>query len=94
MVNIIVPDKRPNAADHTLQRERAQGDVWAAASQRGAARGCFTPDIHLAPESHFITGSLIDWTPDTTTLHLQPDPPLGFIPAAGFTSCGKIRMKN
>lgn len=35
MVNIIVPDKRPNTADRTLQQERAEGDVWAAARRRG-----------------------------------------------------------
>ena len=35
MVNIIVPDKRPNTANHTSLQERAEGDVWAAASEHG-----------------------------------------------------------
>lgn len=62
MVNIIVPDKRPNTADHTLEPERAEGDVWAAASQRTGG-GHFTTHINPPPESRFITGSPIThWT--------------------------------
>lgn len=54
MVNIIVPDKRPNTANHTLQQGQAEGDVWAAGGER-----YFTADIHLPTESHFISGSPI-----------------------------------
>lgn len=46
--------KRPNAVDRTFQQERAEGDVWAAASARAGERN-FTADIHLPPESRFIT---------------------------------------
>lgn len=56
MVSIIVPDKRPNTANHTLQQEQQKATYGL---QPVNGERDFTTDIHLPPESHFITGSPI-----------------------------------
>jgi len=45
IVNIIVPDKRPNTTNYALQQERAEGDVWAAAGEQGQIFHCRYPSL-------------------------------------------------
>lgn len=63
MVNIIVPDKRPNTANHTLQQERAEGDVWAAASEQGKDISLQISIYHLNHIS--LVGHPLNSTPDS-----------------------------